>query len=161
LFNASGAQIYEGTFRAGQLLYSDFIGKTTAEIANMYTGLRNVFTYNDDSCVEMSEINAVDSISGGQNSLEAEWIVSNIIVLEDSISLGNEDISEINALTEFFGVPEYYGELWIDLSEAVAINLIKNPAIIGTVDMDMTAVFDNLFEVSSYDRDFSVYIFSY
>jgi hypothetical protein len=161
LYNASGVRIYDGIFQMGRILYSELIGKTTAEIANMYTGAQNVYFLASDYCVEMHEINAVYSVYGGQDNLEADWIVSSIIVLEDTIYMGGQDISEINRLTEYFGTPDYYGEVWIGLSEAVAISLIGNSNIIPAVEMQKTAIFDDVFEVNSYDRNFSLYIFAY
>jgi hypothetical protein len=161
LYNSSGVRIYDGIFQMGNILFSELIGKTTAEIAGMYTGIQNVYFAGSDYSVEMREIGAVYSVDAAQDNLEMDWIVNNIIVLGSTIYMGSENISEINKLTEFFGPPDYYGEAWINLSEAVAVNLIGNSNIIVPVEMQKTAIFDNVFDVNDYDRDFSVYIFAY
>jgi hypothetical protein len=161
LFNASGVQIFDGTFHWGQLLYSELLGKPTSEIAQMYTGMQNVYSFDTDFCVELLEIGAVYSIDGSQNNLEAEWMVKNIIVLSDTISVGNEVFDDINQISLFFGAPDYYGALWVNLAEAVAINLLNDRDIVFPVAMDKTAVFDDVFEVSDFDMDYSLFIYSY
>ncbi|MCL2035980.1 MAG: hypothetical protein FWG83_01155 [Oscillospiraceae bacterium] len=160
LYNPAATLIYSGTFQRGNILYSELIGKTTSEISIMYTGRQNVYSEADDYCVEMPEINAVYEVDGGQDALEADWSVKKVMVLEGSIWLGSHNLATISQLTDFFGAPDYFGETWVTLGEAAAINLIGDN-IIGDVDMTMTAIFDNVFNVSDYDRDFSVYIFAY
>jgi hypothetical protein len=161
LYNASGVQIYEGTFHWGQLLYSELLGKPTSEIAQMYTGLQNVYSFDTDFCVELLEIGAVYSIDGSQNTLEAEWTVKNIIVLSDTISIGNEVFDDINMLSMFFGTPDYSGALWVNLAEAVAINLLNDRDTALPVSMEKSAVFDNVFNVTDFDMDYNLYVFSY
>jgi len=161
LINASGVQIFSGTFQMDNILYTQLIGKSTAEIAQMYTGSQNVYFHFSEYCVEMREIGAVYSVDSDQNTLEAEWIVKNVIVLADEITVGSEKLNEINQLSAFFGAPDYFGEAWVNLTEAVAVNLLEGYPELSKVEMRRTSTFDNVFDVNYYDWDYSLYIFAY
>ena len=73
LYNSGGNQIFTGNFLAGRLLYSEFLGKTTAEVAAMYSGQSTVYNSSSEHCVSMDEINALYTANDGSESLSAEW----------------------------------------------------------------------------------------
>lgn len=164
LYNASSNPIYTGDFLMDDIVYSAFLGKSTAQIATMYTGNTQVYSTDNEYSVSMDEIDAVYSVASGANALDEAWMVDGIYVLQDSFPVEGQRITSINDLTTYFGhQPDYYGTAWVNLSETVATNLLAqdNANLLGKVDITTTSTFDNVYNVSYYDYNFQVYIYTY
>ncbi len=164
LYNASSNPIYTGDFLMDDIVYSAFLGKSTTQVATMYTGDTQVYSTDNEYSVSMDEIDAVYSVASGANALDEAWIVDGIFVLQDSFPVEGQRITSINDLTTYFGhQPDYYGTAWVNLSETVAANLLAqdNANLIGKVDITSTSTFDNVYNVSYYDYDFQIYIYTY
>lgn len=163
LFNGSGSLIFTGQFLNDHLLYSEFVNKSTKDTAAMYVGESAVYSTSSEYCVEMKELGAVYGVDNGANSLNQDWTVNNICVLSSSYPLaGGEALKTVNQLTAHFGKPDYFGVTYVNLTEAVALNLLSQtgPAM-GTVAMQTAATLDNVYSVTSYDKNFQVYIYTY
>lgn len=164
LYNASSNPIFTGTFLMDDIVYSAFLGKTTTQVATMYTGDSAVYSTDNEYCVSMDEIEAVYSVASGANALDEAWIVDGIYVLHDSFPVESRTISSIDELTTYFGhQPDYYGTAWVTLPETVSTNLLAqdNANLLGRVDIATTSIFDNVFTVTGYDTDFQIYIYTY
>ena len=111
----------------------------------------------------MDEIGAVYAANDGSESLEGSWTVGSIYVLSGSFPVEGEALTTINQLSAYFGTPDYYGVSWVDLSEAVAVNLLaqSGDGALGTVEIQSASEFDGVHTVSQYDQDFQVYIYTY
>lgn len=164
LYNASSNAIFTGDFLMNDIVYSAFLGKSTTQVATMYTGITQVYSTNYEYSVSMDEIDAVYSLASGANALDEAWIVDGIYVLHDSFPVEGRSLTSINELTSYFGhAPDYYGTAWVNLSETVSANLLaqENANLLGRVDISTTSTFDNVFTVDSYDQDYQVYIYTY
>jgi len=163
LYNSGSNLIFSGNFRMDHLLYEEFVGKTAPEAAALYTGASAVYSSEDEYCVEMKEINAVYAAESGANSLDEAWTVSGIYVLSSSFPVAADVLTNVDELTAYFGQPNYFGSTWVILPEAVAINLLASSgeSAFGAVDMEMTYSFDSVYDVSEYDQNYEIYIYSY
>lgn len=158
LFNAGGNRIFSGTFQADALVYAEFVGKTTAETAEMYLGKNVTYSTETEHCVEMEEIGALYAARPGDQSLDEAWTVGAVYVLQDSVFLGGRKIETVAELRESLGAPEYAGQTWVTLPDAVALNRLEQDRL-APVDMKKDAAFDDVFQVSEYDGDRQVYIY--
>lgn len=163
LYNSAGSAILNGNFVDGRFAFAELLGKTTAEVSQMYIGLQRVYSAGSEYCVEMAEINGVYGIDSGENALEGNAVVNQVYINEDTIALGGNEMRTINDLTAYFGEPSYYGQTWITLPEAVLFNSRKMTAAntIGHVAMDIMEVFDDVYTVNRYDHNFETYIYVY
>ena len=163
LYNAAAAPIFTGSFQDGQILFQEFLGKSAAEAAQMYTGEITSYTSADEYAVAMNEIGAVYAAADGSTQLDGEWTVSEVYVLAGSFPTEEGEITTINGLTEYFGSPDYFGSSYVTLPEAAAINLLaqSNPDAVVPVDMQTDSRFTDSVTVNSYDRNYEVYIYTY
>lgn len=163
LYNSTGAQVFEGSFRNDRIVYNELMDKSTDEVSSMYSGLSNIYTATGEYCVDMDEINAVYSARDGSNSLDGNWTVSAVYVLTKSVSIGNADYSSIEDLTTLMGAPDYFGTAWVNMPEAVCINKLvaAGNETITKVDMSVSTELDEVFTVNSYDKNYTVYLYSF
>ncbi len=163
LYNSGGNAIFTGSFMSDQLLYSEMVGKTTSEMAGMYTGQSVVYSAEDEFCVEMSELGAVYSATDGSNTLGEDWMVGSVCVLSDHFPTAERALANINDLSAYFGKPIYFGSTYLNLTEAVAANLLAQSPEggFGRVEMNTTASFDDAVAVQRYDQNFRVYIYTF
>lgn len=163
LYNGTGRQIFEGSFLNNAIVYQDFLDKPTRQVTELYSGTTAIYDSGEEYCVSMPEIQAVYAVKDGSNTLENEWIVTSVYVLESAIPLDGESYTSISQLQAVLGQPLYFGTAWVDLPEAVALNLLaqSNPEAVGTVEMQTHSALDNVFSVTGYDRDFQVYLYTF
>ncbi len=162
LFNSGGNPIFSGSFMGDNLLYGEFVGKKTSELANMYTGQYAVYTGSNEYCVSMPEINAVYAIRSGANTIDEDWTVNSICVLGGVFPTADKNLTSLDDLRGYFGAPVYNGNTYLTLDEAVAANLLAaQPENLGKVEIDTTSTFDNSFTVTRYDQNVKVYIYSF
>lgn len=163
LYNSVGEPIFEGMFQNGRILCAGLLERTAEEAAALYGGRTEVYQSGGEYCVSMPEIGAVCAMRDGDSSLENQWTVRCVYVLEDCVPLGGAEYGTVSALTEALGQPIYSGSAWVSLPEAVALNLLEEdrPDAFGAVSMESEAEFEDVFTVSRYDREFQVYLYSY
>ncbi|MBQ8787126.1 MAG: O-acetylhomoserine aminocarboxypropyltransferase/cysteine synthase, partial [Oscillospiraceae bacterium] len=88
LYGGSSNKIYTGNFSQGNLLYSDLVGKTTAEAGSMYTGEKTVYTDEEYFVVDMEDIDAVYYGMQNEENLQDAVTVEGVYVLKDSFDYG-------------------------------------------------------------------------
>ena len=161
LFNSTAGQVFEGSFLNDGIVYSDFLDKPTRDAAALYTGVTAVYQGGEEYCVSMPEINAVYAAKDGSGSLENEWTVTGVYVLDSSFPLDGKRYESVSQLRSVLGEPLYYGTGWVNLPEAVALNHLAEQEEVSPVDIKSAASFDNVFSVSDYDQDASVYLYTF
>lgn len=163
LFNSTGEPVYTGDFRNDDIVYHGFLDHPTGDLAQMYSGDSYIYQTDDEYCVSMPEIHAVCAVDDGSNKLENEWTISSVYILSDRFHFGGVDCTTVNELTGALGQPLYFGTSWVQLPEAVAINALDDTdrSQLGAVDMVTENSFDEVFNVSSYDRNHEVYLYTY
>lgn len=163
LYDESENQYFSGAFLDDRIVYQQFLEKPTTAIAEMYTGKGNTYSSTNEYCVQMPEIGAVYAVTDGSHTLSGNWIVDSIAVLESAFIMGDGKAETFTELTQLLGEPDYQGTTSLMMTEAVALNLLNEQSekSLGAVEMETTASFDNVFDVTSYNRDMEIYIYSY
>lgn len=98
-----------------------------------------------------------------QTSVEDEPVISQVYVLNSELIYGQTVISSLNDLTKVMGEPEFQGNTYITLPEAVAVELINqkgNPLNIDT-QLETAAVYDEVQTVKSYRTMSEIYLYVY
>lgn len=163
LYSSSGSEVFSGTFLKDSIVFEEFVGKSTEDIAAMYLGKPDIYSAGSEQCVLMKEIDAVYSAKDGSDSLEDQWTVERVIVLCDTFKTTGGSFKSIQKIINELGKPNYLGSTEIDLSEAVAINSLKGDLAgkIAKVDMSLTDSFEEVHNVNSFDDDYEMFIYSF
>ena len=163
LYDSVGSQIYQGSFLNNEIVYQDFLDRPTDEVAGLYSGETTVYQSEDEYCVGMPEIDAVYAAKDGSDTLANQWTVDQIFVLRDSVSLEDGTCDTVRQLTDVMGTPLYFGMVWVNLPETVAWNLMAQDKgdELEQIDLTAQASFENLLTISSYDRDYQLYIYTF
>ena len=163
LYDSVGDQIFQGSFLNNEIVYQDFLARSTEETAGLYTGETVVYQSEDEYCVAMPEIDAVYAVKDGSNTLENQWTVERIFVLGSSVPIEEGSCTNVSQLNAAMGNPLYYGTIWVDLPETVAWNLLAedHPDELEKIDLATQATFEDVLSVTSYDRDTQLYIYTY
>ncbi len=163
LYASGDKAVYEGSFSRDELVYSSLLGKTTAEVAEAYSGSRVIYQSDSDFAVLMSDIDALYMATTDEESLDDSVMVESIYVLSDSIKLGNKECTSISDLRSAFGEEVYEGNSIVTLPEAVAINELnkQKETLNGSVEMETTDEYTDVISVSSIQDDYPVYLYSF
>lgn len=165
LYDTAQQEIYSGSFRHGRILYQELIGRSTSELAGRYRGAREIYMGDGIYCVYMKDIDAIYFGADKSNTLEEEFLVSGLYVLESDICLGGEPSGDIAQLHGFFGTPVYEGNTVLDAEDEIALNtmcgLIGRDVLYGKAGYRENPVYDDVKEVSGFDRDYQAYIYVY
>lgn len=163
LYNSVGSKIYQGSFLADEIVYFDFLDRTTEEISDLYSGELRVYQSEDEYCVAMPEISAVYSAKDGSNTLNEEWLVDRIFVLQSEITIDGVYCDSIRMLQNLLGKPLYFGTVWVNLAETISWNMLAEdyPDLALPVKISAEAGIENVFDVYGYDRDYQLYLYTF
>ncbi len=163
LYDTANNEVYKGTWTKDQLIYQEMLGKSTAEVGNMYTGQRTIYRGDGDFIVKMPDINALYAAKSNAELLNDEIMVDSVYVMNGSILINGKWCSNIAQLNDALGDCFYEGNTAVYLAEAVAINAMneKNITLLGVVDLTATHVYRDVVNVEDYDSDYIIYIYTY
>jgi hypothetical protein len=173
LFNGAANSVFHGNFILDEIAYAEFVGKTAEDVAAMYMGGQDVYVSDEESVLYMKEIEAVSTVTSGEDDLEGEGKVTGVIVLEDRFPSDGRTYTKTSEIEALFGKPDYTGYTYCMLSDAVALNALADkaapstpdasvsPGAFGKVSIDAEDLFDGVYRVDDYDRDVEVYIYAY
>ncbi|MDE7323240.1 MAG: hypothetical protein K2N73_11080 [Lachnospiraceae bacterium] len=165
LYDTAQQQIYSGSFRHDRILYQELIGRSTSEIAAKYNGAKEIYMGEDTYCVYMKDIDAIYFGADRSNTLEGTFLVSGVYVLQTDICLNGELLSDIAQLHGFFGSPVYEGNTFLDAEDEIALNtmcgLTGSDVLYGKAGYQVNSVYDDVKEVSGFDREYQAYIYVY
>lgn len=163
LFDSGDNIIFTGAFHCDGLVYNQFLGKKTSEIGSLYTGDSRVYSNDADTLVYMKDIQAMYQIDQRETSVEDEPVVSRIYVLDSELVYGQTAISSLDDLTKAMGEPEFQGNTYITLPEAVAVELINQQEEPLEIDaqLETSALYDEVQTVESYQSMLEIYLYVY
>ncbi|MCR4721224.1 MAG: hypothetical protein K5655_05800 [Lachnospiraceae bacterium] len=163
LYDPTGKLVFSGLFSRDRLVYSDFLGRSTQEARELYTGATAIYRGRDDFIVTMPDINAMYEGSLSGDTVDDSITVKSVFVLENRFYIDGEPISTIRGLTDAFGEPYYEGNTRVRLAEAVGINSLNEMghAFSGKVDMTLSNLFDDAYDVESFDREYTLYLYTF
>lgn len=162
LFDTGSNMVYQGNFHKDQILFSDFLGKSTEEIAQLYQGKRIIYADADYFAVALKEIDAIYYGYRDSNTLDAKQMVEGVYVLSDVFYQNGEPCSNMTQLTEQLGTFSYEGNSAVTMPEAVAIAHLNDgdEKLFGAVDMQTESSFDDVVTVLGYDTKYLIYLYS-
>lgn len=131
----------------------------------MYMGTREIITADDVYAVYMKEIDAIYFGDDASNTLEEEFTVKGIYVLQPQVYLGGNMMEDIPQIREILGEPVYEGNTYLEPEDEIALNkacdLIGENVLYGRSGYKETPVYDDVTAVSEFDRDYQAYIYVY
>lgn len=163
LYDSGNNKVYNGNFSKDQLLYSDFVGKSTAEAGSMYIGSKTVYTNEEYFVVDMSDIDAVYYGRQGEENLTDEVMVEGVYVLKDVFEYSGEELKTTTEVKQVMGNPVYEGNAYVILPEAAAIHVLNQSGsdFYGETIKDSEQLLSDAVYVNEYEDDYSVYIYTY
>ena len=163
VFDESGNLIYDGNFSNGELLYSDFPGKTSQEIAKIYTGSKIVYTTEDEFGVGMPDIQAAYWGISGENTLDEVYTAGGIFVLKDTFQIRKNTYTTIPRIKEALGEPLYEGNTNLTLMECVVVNQLIDMGNrdFERIEIKSDSAYSDMVQVTDYDKTREIYIYSF
>ena len=163
LYDSGGNLILTGLFSADLPVYAQFLGKSTEEAGQIYSGKLSVYDSGDEFCVDMPQINAIYTARDGGDSLEDAYTVNRVYVLADNSTLAGETYDEISALEEAMGEAGYQGYTNMELAEAVGITTLRkrgNPDF-ADPQLEGSRTFQEVMEVNGYRANYDLYLYAF
>ena len=164
LFDSGNNVVFTGNFAWDELLYSDLLGKTTEEIAAVYTGSRKLYTDGgDEFAAALLDIGAIYSGSRDMAALDDSVTAEGIYVLKDTVYLKARLCQSVPDIKDLLGEAQYEGNSSVSMAEAVAISCLNDQgsAILDPVEVESVREFSDVITVHSYDPEYLVYLYSY
>ncbi len=163
LYDSGNNKVYTGNFSKNQLLYSDFVGKSTAEANSMYVGSKTIYTAEEYFVVDMADINAIYYGRQGEENLSDEVLIEGIYILKDTFEYAGKELKTAAEVKQIMGNPVYEGNAYIILPEAVAIHVLNRSGseFYQETIKDSEQILTDAVLVNEYDDEYSVYIYTY
>lgn len=162
-YSSTGNKVFEGNFSRDELLYTDFLGKTTAEAGNNYTGRREVYMNDEYFVVSMKDISAVYYGKANSDNLDGTILIDGVYVLADVFNYQGLEYNNISEMSELFSQPEYEGNTYITMPEAVAIHVLCEDGVVfyGDVEGEFGHTLDDVIQVESFDENYTLYLHTF
>lgn len=163
LYGGNGDAVFQGNFNKDEIIYKEFLNKTTEEAAAMYTGRKHIYMSDSDYCVSMKDIGAVYAFRSGLETLEEEWTIEGVYVLSGSALLEGKRIEDIAGLVKNFGEPEYEGNAALSTADAAAVAEASSygEVLSGRPELQSTAIFEDVTQIDAVSGEYLVYLYRY
>lgn len=163
LCDAGSNEIFTGNFRADHILYEDFLGKSTAEVAEIYKGDKVVYQDDKHFVVNLPQINALYTAAANDNSLEEQNMIEMVFVLDSTFLYNGETFESIQELNQAVPDMNFEGNSYLLMPEAVVIDELRK--IKETSFEETGLIYDSLYDdvksVKDYDKDYVIYLYSF
>lgn len=163
LFDESGNQLIEGNFLDNNLNYNEFLGKTTQELSQIYTGKIIVYTDNVEFGIAMPAIDVVYDTTASENAVDETYTVQQVFIVKDKIKINNKELSNIDEIKAYFGEPIYEGNTNLIFMECVTVNLLIDlgNTELEAIEMKSDLPFSDVVNVTYYDKAKEIYIYTF
>ena len=163
LYDSSNNEIYQGNFLKDQILYGDFIGKSTKEINQIYKGKKTIYLNEEYFVVTMPDLNAIYYGNRQEENLTDEVMVEGVYVLKDTFEYAGEEIRTIFEMSHYLGDATFEGNYYVNMPEAVAIHLLNQSGseFYGDVMEEMDQYLTDAVIVNEFDDSYGVYVYTY
>lgn len=148
LYDSGSNQIYEGSFVMDSINYCELLGKTTAEVSEMYSGQRVMYYKDTEFVVDMKDIEAYYAGDSGINSLDGEVLINRIYIHDNRCIIDGKRVDSISAATELMGEPGFEGKSYMNLQEAVVLEQLT--------EVDYT--FEDAVEITDYEKNQELFL---
>lgn len=165
LYSETQELIYTGNYQNNEIIYPELIGKSTSDVSKMYTGKREIYSSDTQYCVYMKDIDAIYYGADQSNTLEEDFKVAGLYVLKQDIYIDGKYIDKISELNSSMESLVYEGNTTLTECDEVALNktseIVGKDVLYGKASYKTEAVFDDVFELSDFDRQYTAYIYVY
>lgn len=163
LYDEGNNPVYQGEFSMNNLIYSDFLGKTTAEVSSIYTGNRVVYSNDKDFVVHMSQIDAMYYGRSDSNNVDGTIKVESVYVLNNTFAYSGKEYASIYDIRDVLGDVEYEGNTYVTMSDATAIHVLNQngDVFFGDIEGTWNVIFDDAVSVESYDANYTIYMYTF
>lgn len=160
LYDATDKEVFRGSFHNGELVYTQLLGKSAAEIAELYTGSRMIYQEAAGYVVVLEDIEAFYMQPADSSSLEGTAKTTAIYVGKDEFAYGESRITTIEELREALGAPVFEGNSYATLPELAGADwLRKNGRMLpAELTLETRQLYDEVSSVTGYAADALVYL---
>ena len=162
-YSSTGSKVFEGNFSKDALMYTDFLGKSTADAGDIYTGRRTLYMDDESFLVSMEDINAIYYGNNNNENLNGNIIIEGVYVLSDTFEYQGLECSNVKEISDVFPKLEYEGNSYITMPEAVAIRILNESknSFYGTVDGSWTNTLNDVVRVDYFDENYMLYLYTF
>lgn len=165
LYDAFQTPVYQGRFQDDRIVYQELIGKKSEEISQMYTGAREIITAEGLYEVYMKDIGAIYFGEDAANTLEEEFTVRGVYVLQGQVCLDGKVAEDIPQVKEYLGEPVYEGNTYLEAEDEIALNraceLAGENVLYGRAGYRERSLYDDVTEAGDFDGTYQAYIYMY
>lgn len=163
LYDATDREAFRGSFRSGEPVYTQLLGKSAAELAELYTGSRRMYQGSPGWVVVLEEIDAFYLMPAESSSLEDSARTTAVYVAKEEFAYGESRISSISELREIFGAPVFEGNSYMTFEEAAGADWLQREGnrLPLTLSMETTQLYDEVSSVTNYPTDVPVYLYAF
>lgn len=163
LYDSSNNPIYKGNFNGGNINFSDFLGKSTQDLSQIYLGDKTIYTGGEDFVVHMKSIDAIYYGNSSADNLEDSINVEGIYVLKDYLEYTGKKYTSIYDVKKDFGAPIYNGNTYVTMPDATAIHVLNlnGSEFFGDVSGEWVETLQDVITVNSYDMNYMFYMYTF
>lgn len=161
LFDAAQTPVFTGSFHADELVYSQLLGKSAAEISELYTGKKEIYMGEAQAVQVMPDIEAFFVADTEEETIEESVVAEQVYVCKDSFFYGEKSCTTIAQVEEALGEPVFEGNSYVVFPEAAGIDYLRRRGREVGVDVELVAQHPmrEMYEVTDFDRDALVYLY--
>ena len=162
LYDSGSNMIYNGTFSNDSILYSELLGKSTADVASIYMGERTAY-YDDTAFAAALKDIGVLYQTEQKDTLKEESTVQKVFVWENSVPIGEKRYTRVTELEAYMGQPVYEGNTYITMPEAVCLEYLQQKGItlLDTAGLEKKSLYDDVVQIEDYEKDYMLYLYTY
>lgn len=144
-------------------MYAQLLNKTAEEINKIYTGKQRIYTWNENTIIELEDLAAFYVPKKKENSLEEEARSGMVYVIQDVFVFGNKRIDSLSSLKELLGEPQYEGNTYINMYDAVAVKRCMDYGETITIDFELeySEIYEEYVQVESFNKEALMYMYMY
>ena len=165
LYDMGHNEVFKGQFTMDDIKYSDLIGKTASQVAEAYKGERKIYQATGERTRFMPDIRCMTLEYLDEESIDTEAQVQSVYVLKNTFNTAEGPVSTFEDLSKYLGQPIYLGTSFGTLPEILTVNQLNRETdgivLNGPADIEMTSVYTEYTEVTSYDNEYEVYLHTY
>lgn len=161
LFDAAQSPVFTGSFHADELVYSQLLGKTAAEISELYTGEKLIYIGDSQAVEVLADIGAFFVADTAEARISDSAVADSVYVCEDTFTYGSSRCGTVAEVVRLLGDPVFEGNSYVIFPEAVGIDWLKKSGEELSVDAGLTAghPMREAYEVSGFDAQALVYLY--
>lgn len=165
LYDGSVNPIFNGRFYRDVPQYTDFLGKTTADLANAFTGTRKLYTWDSFTCLSYPQLDVMYAVNTQTGDLSGDIKVGMLYVLNEKFTENGSKPLTKDELTQYFGKPIYDGYSFVQFPEIAAITELKTQlsytGFAGIKKATYEHPYTELYNCTGFDAEGQLYIVTY